>query len=83
MLLKWAVQHDIVFLSNPMRLYHGIINYIHVDVDVDRHQSKMSSSKKIYILRGDFAARVYQSYKLEIQSVMLVFSTQLYELLPL
>ncbi len=31
----------------------------------------------------DFAAGVYQSYRLEIQSVMLVFSTQLCKLLPL
>jgi hypothetical protein len=34
-----------------------------------RHQSKMSSSKKVYFL--------------EIQSVMFVFSTQLCEMLPL
>ncbi len=41
----------------------------------------MSSSKKIDFKRD--AARVYRIYRLEIQSVMLVFSTQLCELLHL
>ncbi len=42
----------------------------------------MSSSKKL-ICKRDFAAGVIRVYRLEIQSVMLVFSTQLHELLPL
>jgi hypothetical protein len=47
-----------------------------------RHQSKMSSSKKID-LQGDSATGFYNRvYRLEIQSVMLVFSTKLCELLP-
>ncbi len=42
----------------------------------------MSSSKKIDLYR-DFAARFIKVYGLEIQSVMLVFSTQLCVFLPL
>jgi hypothetical protein len=42
----------------------------------------MTSSKTIDLYR-DFAAGVIRVYRLEIQSVMLVFSTQLRELLPL
>jgi len=47
-----------------------------------RHQTKMLSSKIIDLLR-DFATAVIGIYKLEIQLVMLVVSTQLCELFPL
>jgi hypothetical protein len=45
------------------------------------HQSKMTSSKKM-TCKGIFL-KLIRAYKLEIKSVMLVFSTQLCELLPL
>jgi hypothetical protein len=48
---------------------HGLINYIDTKAKC-RHL-------KILICK-DFAAGVYRVYRLEIQSVMLVFSTQLF-----
>ncbi len=54
---------------------HGLINYIET-------KAKCCHPKKIYLYM-DFAAGVYRVHRLEIQSVMLVFSTQLCELLPL
>jgi hypothetical protein len=52
---------------------HGLINYI---------DTKMSSSKKIDP-QGALRQVLMRVYRLEIQSVMLVFSTQLGEMLPL
>ncbi len=47
-----------------------------------RHQSKLSSSKK-FTCKGTLRQMFIGAYRLDIQSVMLVFSTQLCELLPL
>jgi hypothetical protein len=54
---------------------HGLINYIDTRAKY-RHVGKLTSKG---ILRQVFI----RVYRLEIQSVMLVFSTQLCELLPL
>jgi hypothetical protein len=48
----------------------------------NRHQSKMFSLK-IFPCKETLRQMFFIVYRLEIQSVMLVFSTHLYELLPL
>ncbi len=54
---------------------HGLINYIDTKAKC-RHLKK-------FICKGTLRQVFVRIYRLEIQSVMLVFSTQLWELLPL
>ncbi len=54
---------------------HGQINYIDT-------KAKFRHLKKL-ICKGTLLQVFIRDYRLEIQSVMLVFSTQLFELLPL
>ncbi len=59
-----------------MGLSHGLNNYS------DNKAKWMSSSKK-FTCKGTLRQVFFRDTRLEIQSVLLVFSTQLYELLPL
>jgi hypothetical protein len=59
-----------------LRFYHGIINYIDTNSKC-RHLKKLTC-------KGTTLRQVFiRVYRLEIQSVTLVFSTQLCDLLPL
>jgi hypothetical protein len=58
-----------------MLLYHGLINYIDT-------KAKCRQLKKL-TCKGTLRQVFISIYRLEIHSVILVFSTQLCELLPL
>jgi hypothetical protein len=71
-----------LFILNGSHKKERLIVVYRYTHELYRHQSKMSSSKK---LTGKVTLQqvFIRVYRLEIQSVMLVFSTQLCELLPL
>ncbi len=76
----WYMEHviyilDTYLICDNLGSNHGVINYTDTKAKC-RHLKKFTCEG---ILRQGFI----RVYKLEIQSVMLVFSTQLCELLPL
>ncbi len=55
--------------------YHGLVNYIDTKAKC-RHLKKLTCKETLWQV-------FIRVYRLEIQSAMLVFSTQLFELLPI
>jgi hypothetical protein len=66
--------------AKSISLFGGVIP---LTVKLYRQQCKMSSSKKKFTCKGTLRQVFIRVNRLEIQSVVLVFSTQLCELLPL
>ncbi len=65
------------FKNSKLTLTDAYINYL-----TERHQNKMSSSKN-FTCKGTLRQVFIRVYRLEIQSVMLVFSIQFCKLLPI